>query len=85
MSEEDPSTGIIESKLVELNGLQTKLVMKIEHGIRQASSEIFISHVSLNDSDEWIRIAGEENLEEKILLSALDFFYQNLLHLAEHP
>ena len=77
LSEEDPNTGIIESKLVELNGLQTKLVMKIEHGIRQASSEIFISHVSLNDSDEWIRIAGEENLEEKILLSALDFLSES--------
>ena len=77
LSEEDPNTGVIESKLVNLNGLQTKLVMKIEHGIRQASSEIFISHVSLNDSDEWIRIAGENNLEEKVLLSALDFLSES--------
>ena len=77
LSEEDPNTGVIESKLINLNGLQTKLVMKIEHGIRQASSEIFISHVSLNDSDEWIRIAGEDNLEEKVLLSALDFLSES--------
>ena len=77
LSEENPNTGIIESKIIQLNGLQTKLVMKIEHGIRQASSEIFTSHVFLNDSAEWIRITGEENLEEKILLSALDFLSES--------
>ena len=73
LSSEDPSTGIIESNIVLVNEQETKFIMKIEHGIRQASSEIFISHVSKNLDDDWIRLSGENNLEEKVFLSSLDF------------
>ena len=47
--------------------------MKIEHGIRQASSEIFISHL-MQDQDEWLRVQGDENLEEEALRRVLDYF-----------
>jgi len=73
MMEEDPNTGVIQSKPLVIGDLQTKLIMKIEHGIRQASSEVFISHVFKSENEEWIRLTGEDNLEEKVLLSALDF------------
>ena len=47
--------------------------MKVEHGIRQASSEIFISHL-IYEEDEWIRLEGEENLEEETMRKVLDYF-----------
>ena len=40
LSYEDPNTGIFESDELLVSSEQTKLQMKIEHGIRQASSEI---------------------------------------------
>ena len=69
----DPTTGIIESANLGNEGSESKLVMKVEHGIRQASSEIFISHLTFIDG-QWIRLEGEENLEEKTLRNVLDYF-----------
>jgi|TARA_B110000438_G_scaffold13405_1_gene12958 outer membrane protein assembly factor BamC len=77
MMEEDPNAGIIQSKPLLVGNLQTKLIMKIEHGIRQASSEVFVSHVFKSKNEEWIRLTGEDNLEEKVLLSALDFLSES--------
>ena len=47
--------------------------MKIEHGIRQASSEIFLSHLIKNTDNNWIRVPVEDNLEDDVLRDALDF------------
>lgn len=69
----DPTRGIIESANLGNEGTESKLVMKVEHGIRQASSEIFISHLTFIDG-QWIRLEGEENLEEKTLRNVLDYF-----------
>ena len=69
----DPNTGIIESDPIPISENSSKLVMKVEHGIRQASSEIFISHL-MQDQDEWLRVQGEENLEEEALRRVLDYF-----------
>ena len=77
MTEEDPNTGVIQSKSFLVTNVQTKFIMKIEHGIRQASSEIFVSHVFQNEDGEWVRLTGEDNLEEKVLLSALDFLSES--------
>ena len=77
LTKEDPNTGIIESNLIEVDNVQTKLVMKIEHGIRQASSEVFVSHSYQNEDGNWIRLTGDNNLEEKVLLSALDFLSES--------
>ena len=73
LSISNPNTGIIESNIVQTSGNDSKLVMKIEHGIRQASSEVFVSHVSQLDGD-WVRVSGEENLEAKVLRQVLDYF-----------
>ena len=56
--------------------------MKVEHGIRQASSEIFVSHISQVEG-EWFRVEGNENLEEETLRDVLDYLPQ-LLQAAEH-
>ena len=73
VSKSDPNTGIIESQNINISGQETKLVMKVEHGIRQASSEIFVSHISQVEG-EWLRVEGNENLEEGTLRDVLDYF-----------
>ena len=73
LSFEDPNIGIIKSKEIALSSSKTMLEMKIEHGIRQASSEIFLSHLMLDPNNSWIKVPVENNLEDKVLRSALDF------------
>tara|TARA_Y100000741_G_scaffold237786_1_gene181976 strand:- start:1106 stop:1831 length:726 start_codon:yes stop_codon:yes gene_type:complete len=73
LSLSNPNTGIIESKTIEGLGNNSKLIMKIEHGIRQASSEVFVSHVVKLNGD-WVRVSGEDNLEAKVLRQVLDYF-----------
>ena len=73
LSYEDPNLGIFESQELQVNSKQTKLQMKIEHGIRQASSEIFLSHLIKNTDNNWIRVPVEDNLEDDVLRDALDF------------
>ena len=73
LSLSNPNTGIIESNTIESDGKESKLIMKIEHGIRQASSEVFVSHVVLQNK-EWVRVSGEDNLEANVLRQVLDYF-----------
>jgi len=73
LSVSNPNTGIIESKAIETSGNNSKLIMKIEHGIRQASSEVFVSHV-VQQKGDWVRVSGEDNLEAKVLREVLDYF-----------
>jgi len=73
LSLSNPNTGIIESNVVESDGKESKLIMKIEHGIRQASSEVFVSHVVLQN-EEWVRVSGDNNLEANVLRQVLDYF-----------
>ena len=73
VAKSDPTTGIIESENLGDNNSTTKLVMKVEHGIRQASSEIFISHITEIDG-LWVRVEGPENLEEETMRKVLDYF-----------
>ena len=73
LSLSNPNTGILESKAMEILGNNSKLIMKIEHGIRQASSEVFVSHVVQLNGD-WVRVSGEDNLEAEVLRQVLDYF-----------
>lgn len=73
LAKSDPTSGIIESSNLGTADQETKLVMKVEHGIRQASSEIFITHIT-NIEGQWIRVQGEENLEEVTMRKVLDYF-----------
>ena len=73
LSYENPNSGIFESQELQVNSKQTKFQMKIEHGIRQASSEIFLSHLIKNTDNNWIRVPVEDNLEDDVLRDALDF------------
>ena len=70
---EDPNLGVIDSQVVKIGNTNTKLRMKIEHGIRQSSSELFIYHLVKENSDSWVRVPGEDNLEDVVLRSVMDF------------
>ena len=73
ISLDNPDTGIIRSNELSLNGMITILEMRLEHGIRQASSEIFITHLQKNSFGEWTRVEAENNLEEVVLRSSLEY------------
>jgi len=73
LKSDDPNMGVIESSNLGISPENSKLMMKIEHGIRQSSSEIFVSHLIKDSNDAWIRVPGNDNMEEAVLLSALDF------------
>ena len=71
---EDPNLGVIDSQVVKIGNTntKTKLRMKIEHGIRQSSSELFIYHLVKENSDSLVRVPGEDNLEDVVLRSVMD-------------
>ena len=73
LAKSDPTSGIIESTNLGDDEIKSKLVMKVEHGIRQASSEIFITHLEEIDG-QWIRVVGDNNLEEETMRNVLDYF-----------
>ena len=73
LSYEDPNSGIFESQELQVNSKQTKLQMKIEHGIRQASSEIFLSHLVKSPDESWVRVPIGDNLEDSVLRDALNY------------
>ena len=74
LSFHDPNTGIMESNsFVSSTGVNSKLVLKVEHGIRQSSSEVFLSHLTQNSQGEWQRAIVENNIEAEVLRKALDY------------
>jgi len=74
LSFHDPNTGIMESNsFVSSTGVNSKLVLKVEHGIRQSSSEVFLSHLTQNTQGDWQRANVENNIEAEVLRKALDY------------
>ena len=74
LSFHDPNTGIMESNsFVSSTGVNSKLVLKVEHGIRQSSSEVFLSHLTQNSQGDWQRANVENNIEAEVLRKALDY------------
>ena len=56
----DPNTGTINSKIFNFNNIDSKFVFKIERGLQQSSSEIFISQLKkVNNS--WEIVSSKEN------------------------
>ena len=69
----NPDTGVMKSNWIDIDGKETLLEMKVEHGIRQASSEIFVTHLESDASGVMVRVSTKDNLEEVILRNALDY------------
>ena len=74
LSMDDPNTGIMESNsFTSSTGINSKLVLKVEHGIRQSSSEVFLSHLTQDELGNWERVSVENNIETEVLRKALDY------------
>ena len=69
----DPNTGTINSKVFKLNNIDSKYVFKIERGLQQSSSEIFISQLKKIDNS-WQIIS----IKESQLDSLITKFYEYL-------
>ena len=65
LSFEDPNTGVLESTNMPSGSSEGKLQMKIEHGIRQASSEIFLSHLMKDSNNNWVKVPVENRIGEE--------------------
>ena len=62
----DPNTGTINSKIFKLNNIESKYVFKIERGLQQSSSEIFISQLKKIDNSWQIISIKESQLDNLI-------------------
>ena len=74
---EDPNLGVIETRPIEFEGNVSKFRVKVEHGIRSASSEVFISHLQQADAESWVRVDSDKNLEDSVLRAVLNFLSQS--------
>ncbi len=68
----DPSSGILSSELFNFKSQQTKVELKIEPGLQQSSSEIFVSHLALRNG-LWEIIPNENSNLEIIVNELYDF------------
>ena len=68
----DPSTGIINSKNYRFNDQETKIEFKLERGLQQSSTEIFVTHLS-NLSGNWEIIPNEKSDLNNIVEELYDF------------
>ncbi|MDA9724684.1 outer membrane protein assembly factor BamC [Gammaproteobacteria bacterium] len=69
----DPNSGTINSKVFELNNIDSKFIFKIERGLQQSSSEIFISQLKrINNS--WEIVSSKDNKLDNVI----EEFYEYL-------
>ena len=68
----DPSTGVINSKNFRFNNQETKIEFKLERGLQQSSSEIFVTHLT-NQNGNWEIIPNEKSDLNKIVNELYDF------------
>ena len=62
----DPNTGTISSKKFKKNNIDSKYVFKIERGLQQSSSEIFVSQLNkINNS--WQIVSSKDNKLDELI------------------
>ena len=62
----DPNTGTISSKKFKKNNVDSKYVFKIERGLQQSSSEIFVSQLNkINNS--WQIVSSKDNKLDELI------------------
>ena len=62
----DPNIGIINSQVFDYDNQESKFVFKIEKGLQQSSSEIFVSQLKKSNNSWEIVPSGESDLENII-------------------
>ena len=68
----DPNTGTISSKEFKKNNIDSKYVFKIERGLQQSSSEIFVSQLNkINNS--WQIVSSKDNKLDELINEFYDY------------
>ena len=66
----DPDEGIIETDIFNRKNTEVKYRFKVEHGIRQASTELFFSELVKQD-DNWAILDNDNSGADEFLMIAL--------------
>ena len=69
----DPDEGIIETDIFNRKNTEVKYRFKVEHGIRQASTELFFSELVKQD-DNWAILDNDNSGADDFLKKLLDYF-----------
>lgn len=68
----DPNIGIINSQVFDYDNQESKFVFKIEKGLQQSSSEIFVSQLK-KSNNSWVIVPSGESDLENIINEFYDF------------
>ena len=69
----DPDEGVIETEIFNRKDKEVKYRFKVEHGIRQASTELFFTELVKQEND-WAILDNDNSEAEEFLRNLLDYF-----------
>ena len=69
----DPDEGVIETEIFNRKDKEVKYRFKVEHGIRQASTELFFTELVKQDND-WAILDNDNSEADDFLRKLLDYF-----------
>ena len=69
----DPDEGVIETEIFNRKDKEVKYRFKVEHGIRQASTELFFTELVKQEND-WAILDNDNSEADEFLRELLDYF-----------
>ena len=69
----DPDEGVIETEIFNRRDKEVKYRFKVEHGIRQASTELFFTEL-VKQEDDWAILDNDNSEADEFLRKLLDYF-----------
>ena len=69
----DPDEGVIETEIFNKKDKEVKYRFKVEHGIRQASTELFFTELVKQEND-WAILDNDNSEADEFLRKLLDYF-----------
>ena len=69
----DPDEGVIETEIFNRKDKEVKYRFKVEHGIRQASTELFFTEF-VKQEDDWTILDNDNSDADDFLRKLLDYF-----------
>ena len=69
----DPDEGVIETEIFNRKEKEVKYRFKVEHGIRQASTELFFTELVKQEND-WVILDNDNSEADDFLRKLLDYF-----------
>lgn len=69
----DPDEGVIETEIFNRKDKEVKYRFKVEHGIRQASTELFFTEL-VKQQNDWAILDNDNSEADEFLRKLLDYF-----------